>query len=138
MAYSTADDIRKLIPESDLIQLTDDDGVGVVDEAVLTEAIDQADREIDAYLGARYTVPLNPVPELIRNLSAQMAIWHLYGRRNHFSEIWESRYKNAVRLLDLIRRGEVVIGAAEGETSTPGSSVRYAGNEKVLTDLSMY
>ena len=29
MAYSTAEDIRKLIPESDLIQLTDDDGVGV-------------------------------------------------------------------------------------------------------------
>jgi len=138
MAYSTAEDIRKLIPESDLIQLTDDDGVGVVDEDVLTEAIDQADREIDAYLGARYTVPLDPVPELIRNLSAQMAIWHLYGRRNLMSEVWESRYKNAIRLLDLIRRGEVVIGAAAGETSTPASGVRYAGNEKVLTDLSMY
>ena len=116
MAYSTAEDIRKLIPESDLIQLTDDDGVGVVDEDVLTEAIDAADREIDAYLGARYTVPLDPVPELIRNLSAQMAIWHLYGRRNILSEVWESCYKNAVRLLDLLRRGEVVIGAAAGET----------------------
>jgi len=138
MAYSDVSDIRKLIPETDLIQLTDDDGVGVVDQDILYEAIDQADREIDAYLGARYPVPLDPVPELIRNLSAQMAVWHLYGRRNLMSEVWESRYKNAIRLLDLIRRGEIAIGATAGETSSPSAGVRYAGNEKVLTDLSMY
>jgi len=138
MPYCSLEDVRKIIPESDLIQLTDDGGVGVVDESVLTEAIDQADREIDAYLGTRYPVPLDPVPELIRNLSAQMAVFHLYGRRNLMSEVWENRYKNAVRLLDLIRRGEVTIGASFGETSTPSSGVRYAGNKKVLTDLSQF
>ena len=138
MPYSTVDDIRKIIPEDDLIQLTDDEGVGVVNEAVLSEAIDQADREIDAYVGARYHVPLDPVPELIRNLSAQMAVFHLYGRRNLTSEVWESRYKNAIRLLDLIRRGEVTIGAVAGETSTPASGVRFSGNEKKLSSLDMF
>ncbi len=79
--YSTAAQILKLLPEYEVLQLADDDGAGVIDDpavtAVLEEAIEQADREIDAYVGTVKRVPLSPVPALIENLSTKLAIHHL-------------------------------------------------------------
>lgn len=114
MAYSTPDDIKKLIPEADLIQLTDDEGTGQVITSRVDEAIDQADREIDGYIGTVREVPLDPVPGLIQNLSAKMAIYYLYGRRarqwNEIPEVWQGHYENAISLLEKIARGLISLG----------------------------
>ena len=52
MAYSTLADIQGHVPVSDLIQLTDDDGVAV-DQSVVDEAISFADELINGYLRVR-------------------------------------------------------------------------------------
>jgi len=83
MGYSNLTDMEKLIPASMLINLSNDSsGAIAVDQANIDEAIDQADREIDAYLLlANYSVPMDPVPPLATNLSAM--------RSRIF---WQSRY----------------------------------------------
>jgi len=73
MAYCTQDDILYLLNETALIQLTDDDGAGEIDDEKVTRAIADADAAIDAYCQDRYAVPLSPVPAKIRQISVDIA-----------------------------------------------------------------
>ncbi|WP_457571304.1 gp436 family protein [Desulfovulcanus sp.] len=130
--YATIEDLTKLLPESDLIALSDDENTGALNEARLTEAIDQADREIDAYCAGRYEVPFASVPGLIQNLSAQMAIYNLFARRGVENPLWETKYRNCLRLLELIRKGEMIIG----EQNLPQNEsyrVKRTGSDRMFT-----
>lgn len=122
MAYCTQDDILNRIDETDLVRLTDDDNAGSVDADIVTRAIEDADEEINAYVGARHTVPLSPVPSLIRKLSTEIAIHNLYRRRPAGPpEHIEKGYTAAVRLLELIAKGQASLGAQDPEGSPPTS-----------------
>jgi phage gp36-like protein len=127
--YSSIDDMKKLLSESELLDLADDAGSGSLDDdtvqAVLVEAIDAADREIDAYVGTVQTVPLaDPVPGLIANISAKLAVNHLYLRRPGVvvPDSWEKESTRCHRLLESIAKGTIVIGAPAGETADPDTS----------------
>lgn len=109
--YSTLDDIKKLLPEETVIQLTDDDSVGAVDSALVDEAIAQADAEIDSYCGNRYAVPFAAAPDIVKKCSVDIAIYNLYSRRvEEIPQTRADRYKNAVRQLEGIARGIISIG----------------------------
>lgn len=111
MAYCELNDIKKMIPETALIQLTDDTGTGVASQDAVNEAIAQADAEINAYCGAKYSVPFTTVPDVIRKASVDMAIYNLYSRRaEEIPQTRADRYKNVVRLLENISRGTISIG----------------------------
>jgi phage gp36-like protein len=110
MAYCTLSDIKDRIDEEVLIQLTDDEGLGVINEDRVSAAIDEADAEIDSYLSARYTVPLTPIPTVIKTLSVAIAIWNLYSRRGIVDEMRQERYKAAVGLLEKMAKGVATLG----------------------------
>lgn len=105
--YSTATDLKKLVSPEVLAQLADDGpGAAATADEVIAEAIDQADREIDAYVGAVMPVPLDPVPLLVANLSPKIALYNLFRRRPHLEAgEWGDEYKRCVRLLERIARG---------------------------------
>jgi phage gp36-like protein len=120
MPYSNLADIKKLIPEETLIQVTDDEGAGIVVEARIDEAIAQADSEIDAYLGTRYDVPFATVPDVVKKISVDLAIYNLYSRRvEEIPATRADRYKNSIKLLEGIRDGKISIGEA---TEPPGNT----------------
>jgi len=111
MPYSTLDDIKKLIPEAVLIQLTDDEGLGSVNQARIDEAIKQADAEINSYCGSRYTVPFTAVPDLVRKLSVDIAIYNIYSRHMEvMPETRAERFKSAIRHLEAVAKGLVSLG----------------------------
>jgi len=111
MPYCTLDDIKKLIPEDALIQLTDDEGLGTVNQTRVDEAIAQADAEIDSYCGGRYSVPFSTVPEIIKKFSVDIAIYNLYSRRVEvIPEVRSERYRNAIRQLEGISKGLISLG----------------------------
>ena len=110
MPYSTKDDILEQIAAAELVRLTDDADLGAVDEAVVARAIADADAEIDAYLGERYTLPLSPVPALARKLSVDIALYNLYSRRLAAPEPRQRRYEDAKALLREAARGLVALG----------------------------
>jgi phage gp36-like protein len=119
MAYCLLADMEKLLPATMLINLsTDVSGATVADATNISESIDQADREIDAYLRiANYSVPMSPVPPLIANLSAKMAIWNLHLRKYFDSPIWRETYKDCLKLLERIAEGKLTLGQeVEGVT----------------------
>ena len=98
-----------------LINLSNDTtGATAVNAINIAEAIDQADREIDAYLNiGGYAVPMDPVPPLIANLSAKMAIWNLHLRKYFDSDIWSKTYQSCLKLLERIAEGKLSLGMEE-------------------------
>lgn len=141
MSYSTQTDIVKIIPEETLIQLTDDESVGAVNEARIVEAIAAADAEIDSYCAARYAVPFTTVPAVVKKLSADMAIYNLYSRRmEEIPATRADRYKNAVRVLEGIAKGTITLGVdpAPAPSTTGGNAEsNKTSSDRVFTRRKM-
>lgn len=120
MAYCNQDDIGERLDQDTLIQLTDDTDTGAVDTSKVARAIADADAEINGYVARRYTVPLSPVPDLVRMLSVELAIYHLYSRRQGASEEWCERHKHNLATLTGISRGDVILD--QDDPAAPASS----------------
>lgn len=110
MAYCIQADVQEQLDEERLIQLTDDEGAGVVNADRVDRAIADADAEIDSYLSKRYTVPLSPVPVLVRMLSVDLAVWNLYSRKGVEDPVRKERYQARVKLLQALGEGKATLG----------------------------
>lgn len=116
MAYCAKTDILEQLDEDILIQLTDDEDTGLVDDTKVTRAIADADAEIDSYCGVRYPVPFSTVPGIIRKLSVEFSIYNLYARRKGVSDDRKDRYDNGIRFLRDVSKGVVSLGADDPDT----------------------
>jgi len=122
MAYATKTDIIEQLDEDTLIQLTDDAGAGTVDDSRVTRAIADADAEIDSYCGVRYSVPLSPVPPVIRKGSVDIAVYNLYARRRGAPEDRKDRYNDAIRFLRDVAAGKASLGADDPDGAPGGGN----------------
>lgn len=120
MPYCTISDLISQIPESNIIQLTDDEGLGVVNQARVDKAITTADSVVDGYLRGRYSLPLSTVPELIKTIAIDITVYKLYERRLELEmpETMMSRYKNALKMLEQIQKGLIKLGIESAEAGT--------------------
>lgn len=139
MAYSTLTDMKKLIPETAIIQLTDDENAGSVNQSRVDEAIAQADAEIDSYCGGRYTVPFATVPDIAKKVSVDIAIYNLYSRKvEMIPETRAERYKNAIRQLGDIASGKITIGEPDADVPEAGGvQINTTTDDRVFTKDSM-
>lgn len=121
MPYCTLDDIKDRIPEANIIQLTDDEGLGAANQTRVDKAVTAADSVIDGYLRGRYSLPLSTVPELIKTIAIDISVYKLYERRLELEmpEAMSSRYKNALKMLEQIQKGLIKLGIESAETG-PG------------------
>jgi len=135
MAYSTLADIKNVVPEASIVQLTDDVGTGTVDQAKVDKAIADADELIDSFLRGQYATPLSPVPGVVNKLSVDIAVFNLYSRRPE-AEMPETvlvRYREAVRLLERIQRGLALLGTpSEQSAESPQYKVSKTAEDKVF------
>jgi phage gp36-like protein len=114
MPYCTTSDITKRIPEETLIQLTDDDDLGVIGQDVVDGAIADSDELIDGYLRGRYVLPLSPEPGIIKAISVNLTVYDLYGRRPAFAvpDDVKERHKVQIKVLEQIQTGRISLGTA--------------------------
>lgn len=111
--YASAQDLQDRYPESDLQQLTDPAGQVVV-VARLERALGDAAAEIDGYLQGRYPLPLPQVPEVLKLLACDIAMYRLQALRPMNSlEDARKRYEDAVAFLRRASRGEVQLGLSQ-------------------------
>lgn len=80
---------------------------------------------VDGTLTGVFTVPFATVPDIIFSLTLDIAIYYAYSRKPEFfradgSNPWEKQYKNAMDILDKIRKGEIRLGT---ETAEKGAMV---------------
>ncbi len=127
MAYAAQSDLLVRMTIAQLVQLTDDEKTGQVNQAVLTEALNWASGRIEGYTRNRYQVPLQSSEELT-SICCDLTIYSLYSRRpQKMSETVESRYQDAMEMLRDISSGKVQLDqpstAAAPQTPT-GSAVK--------------
>lgn len=107
--YSTEDDLKNYVPESQLIEITDDNNLGQIDEDKLTDALRRAQNYIDSFLRGRYDLPLTTIPESIRDLSIKLSAYFLFKRSLLVTlpEPVKEDYEDATTYLKEIQKGKV-------------------------------
>lgn len=136
--YCTKQDITKAITEEKVIQLTDDDNVGLVIDAHVTTAIQTADSEIDGFCAVKYSVPFAIVPPIIKGLSVEIAVYYLHKRRTVPEKI-EKAYDKAIARLKDISRGTLSLGIdpPPAATSAGGAESNKTISDRIFTRESM-
>ncbi len=137
-SYCTIDDLLGQISEDVVIGLTDDTGSGQINMDAVDRAIADASSKVDAFCQARYDVPFEPVPKLITGLAVDIAIYNLFSRRgfddNTADKVVIDRYKEAVRILEMLHLGRMTIGVA---SPPPPQGVKIRSRRRVYDDDSL-
>jgi phage gp36-like protein len=114
--YHSFSDLLNLISREELCQLVDDENAGSIVESPpnaamirVTAAGNKAQGIIDGYCRGRYTLPLSPVPDMIKDLSVELTVYNCMARKKEIalSEEQNRRYKNAVNILEHIQQGKI-------------------------------
>lgn len=134
MPYCTQDDILAQLPINDLIAQTDDEGFGEVDSTRVDAAIAGAGATIDSYCQGRYPLPLSPVPQVILSLCVDLAIYNLFTRRavDDPPKVRESRKIDAIRFLEKVASGGILLGAATPAPSAGSLEATVSSPDRIF------
>lgn len=127
MPYCTKQDMIDRFSEQELIELTDRDNLGDINDTVIAQAIDDASAEIDGYL-VKYTLPLVVVPRVLIRANCDIARYFLYD--DEASEQVIRRYEAIIKYLTQVSKGVINIGPdASGEKpqANDGAIVQSGG-----------
>lgn len=134
IGYSTVQDIENVISTKTLAQITDDlNGLVVVEEIVL-QSIKDSDTIINSYCSARYPVPFEVIPDLIRQISRDLSIVALYMRRFQLEmpESLKIQRSNALSMLDKIQKGEIDLVP---KNDTKSSRLNVKSSPRMLSSM---
>lgn len=111
MAYSSLDNLLEIIPKQQLINLTNDTAPAVeINNEKITSAIGYADKLIDSYLRNKYVLPLKFIPELISQLSTDIAAYRLYSRRpSSIPKHIENNFQEAKEILANLQKEKMIL-----------------------------
>lgn len=82
MAYATLDQLVSLFGADEIRTLSDRQGTGELDEAVISDALERASSEVDSYLADRYATPLSgsdPISPVVVSVTGDIARYRLTG-----------------------------------------------------------
>lgn len=117
MAYATQAELETRFGTEELARLTDRAAGVSIDATVVARAIDDAEAEIDSYVGARYLVPMTPVPDVINRICCDIARYYLHDDRT--TEAVRKRYEDCVKLLRAIATGDAQLSLTNGGAAPP-------------------
>jgi phage gp36-like protein len=130
MFYITLNDLLEELGSGKLLELI---GIGnaQIDTAKAEAAIASATDLVNAYIGVRYQIPIETVPEIVRYCAKNIAIYYLYlyKHRDLIIPIEVTNQKNeALRILAEISNGCLDIGL----TAKSAKNIAYS-NEKYFS-----
>lgn len=139
MIITLADIEAEAIDTDTLINLTDKENLGVVNEARANGKIAGVCGAIEDLLRARYPVPLDPVPPIIKDIALKQATYEIYGLNRNFTrpKSVEDDYANATKLLEKIASGGIKLGIGAVETPpapVSANDIKVASTKSVYTD----
>lgn len=134
--YAAQSDITAAIGEDRLLLIADRDNDGVVDAAVVSEALLDAAAEIDSAVGGRYKLPMTPVPRRLRRIAVDIAQFHLDPNP---SEDLMARVKDARAFLVQVSKGIMTLSDAaligDDKPSEEGSQTDLAARKSFKSAL---
>ena len=132
MAYATPQQLISRYREA-LEVLAPGEQEGTIDEAALVQPLVDASEEIDAYLAARYPLPLKETPGGLVRLAADIAIYRLSSEADSLTEERRTRYEDAVKLLKSISRGEASLGLPDPDPSPSTEGATITQSDRVFS-----
>jgi phage gp36-like protein len=121
--------LTDLVTQADLAPYTVAEVARVqASKVVLDRALQDADDTIDGYLGARYVLPLSPVPAVLARVACELARFYLYD--DLVTELIKDRHTANIKWLGEVSKGVVSLGA---DAVTGAQPVSSAGAELVST-----
>lgn len=138
MAYCSLQDLTDRYGERMLVALSDRGELASTepDAALFDRAIGDAAAAIDAYLAARYALPLASTPAIVRDIALRIAIYNAHGQT--VSEKVKDDYKEALRQLQQISAGTMKLDVAGIEPAAAGGgAVILSETERPITAKSM-
>lgn len=106
----------------------------------IDQALDQADEEIDSFIGRRYQLPLPSVPGILGKQAIVIAFYWLADRDNQATDLLEKRYEKAIQTLKDIASGKRELGLPTVDApseSTVGKVELIQDNERTFTRTSL-
>ena len=129
--FATLEAMTEKFGERELIGLTDNEKPyqDVINMDKLNAAMDEANSEIEGYIAARYSLPLQTVPPFLKSLACHMARYHACTGTMSDNDPIKTRYENAVKSLKEISKGTIALGGSPVGESTP---VKTSNNSVVM------
>lgn len=131
--YVTPQGLVDEFGQREMVLLTDiaDELTGEVDLAVAQRACDRANAELSTALAARYTLPLDSTPEVLRYIGQDLAHFYLYQSE---PPTWvQTRFDAARKTLRDIQTGVLPLGidtTGANVTSKPQDLPQFNGGSK--------
>ena len=131
MSYSTLADLKLRATVDDLIQLTDIERSGTINESVVAAAQAKAFAWINSRVACRRTVPVVPTPELLRWMEVDETLYNLHADRHSVTDGLQKAHEANDTWLDDYAAGKASIGD-EGDPNAP-ATVQHSADERVFT-----
>lgn len=106
----------------------------------INQALEQADDEINSFLGRRYILPLATVPGMLNKIAITIAFYWLADRDQQATNLLEDRYKMQLDTLREIGNGKRDLGLPTldaQEESSVGKVELVQDNERLFTRKSL-
>ena len=137
MAYVTNADIQTRLGNATYVQLSDDNGDGAADTAVVDEARIAAEGDVDSYLAVRHAVPVDVTvhPELaglLKSAALDLAEYRLRLRRPPLPEDARRRRDQTIDWLRHIADGTVVLPSLTAPAGK-GTMAQTSGAARLLS-----
>ena len=118
MTYATVSDMVTQLGEAEVLSLSDRTSSGVVDDALVADALARASSEIDSYLATRHQVPLTVVPPMLKTRCVEIAYYLLCRGARVINDDIVELYKDAIRWLRDVAAGKASLGLPKADAET--------------------
>lgn len=133
--YATLADMLARFDEADLVQLTDQAGAGVIDEARVNTALTSASTLIDGYVAMKYRTSSVPIPSLLVDVACDIARHRLF--RDTPPDAVVAARKAAIDTLDKIQKGTIKLDAGEETLVARPGAIRVDRRDRLFGRDSM-
>jgi len=128
MTYAIQSDLETRIGLQKLIELTDEDQLGVVNAAAVAIVLKDTDAEINSFLAGRYTLPLAQSSDELVRLACAIAHYHL----SPAEDTAKDGYSAAISKLRDISAGRASLGidqASQPVKVAGGATISSGGRD---------
>jgi len=135
MTYAIRSDITEKYGPDALYPAADQDGS--IDGAKVTQALNAAASIIDSYIGTRHMLPLPTVPETLKRVCIDIAVYEMSPDADTLTDEITARNKAAIAWLKDVSAGRASLGLASPSGRTSARPVVVTGSEKLFSRNSM-
>ncbi len=111
MDYCTKDDVKESLGTAETMLLAD------VEDSEISSIITETSGLIDDYISANVSLPFETTPQIIKTLCINISRYECYCRfaTGDVPEPIQNEYNNTFKLLEKIRKKEIMIGTSSAE-----------------------